>query len=256
MTRALSVPVAAVRQVLRPLLDYALPPRCPACGEIVDGDRRLCLACWQSVAFLGPPWCAACNLPFDYDRGADALCGQCLAQPPDHDGVRAGIAYGDVARTLVLRLKYGRRIGLARLAADQMRRNLPHDIADWTIVPVPLHRWRIWSRGFNQAMLIAHHIAADSGARVADDWVVRTRHTRPLKAAGRQARAKAMRGAFAVPADRRDAVKRARILLIDDVYTSGATTNAVARVMKRAGAGSVVVACWARVLPDEVETDA
>jgi len=91
---------------MRLILNYALPPRCPACGVIVEGDRRLCLDCWSQLEFIGPPWCAGCRLPFAYDRGDGALCGRCLAEPPAHDGVLAGIGYGDVARTLVLRLKY------------------------------------------------------------------------------------------------------------------------------------------------------
>lgn len=236
---------------LRPAIDFALPPRCPACGEIVNGDRRLCLDCWSAVDFIGPPWCAVCHIPFAFDRGEGAQCASCLTMPPDHDGVLAAIAYGDIARTLALRLKYGRRIGLARMAADQIARNLPRDISGWTIVPVPLHRWRLWSRGFNQAMLIARHVSRDTGAPVRADWIARVKATPPLKGLGKAARGKVMRGAFAIPSDVRSELRGARILLVDDVYTSGATTGALARHFKRAGAASVVVACWSRVVRDE-----
>lgn len=244
-------PLALLTSLVQPALDYALPPRCPACGEIVDGDRRLCLACWSAIDFFSPPWCASCHLPFAFDRGAGAQCAQCLAAPPDHDGVLAAFAYGEIARTLALRLKYGRRIGLARLAADHIARNLPDDMDGWTIVPVPLHRWRLWSRGFNQSMLIARQIGRDRGLRVNADWITRVKPTPPLRGLGKSARAKQMRGAFAVPADVRAAVRGARILLVDDVYASGATSGAIARTLKRAGAHSVVVACWSRVVHDD-----
>ena len=245
---------AMLTTIVRPAIDYALPLRCPACGEIVDGDRRLCLDCWRTVDFIGPPWCATCRLPFAFDRGDGAQCGECLATPPDHDGVLAGLAYGEVARTLALRLKYGRRIGLARLAADHIGRNLPDDLAGWTIVPVPLHRWRLWSRGFNQSMLIAKHLGRDRNLVIRTDWIARVKHTPPLKGLGKSARSKTLRGAFAIAREARSEIRNARILLVDDVYASGATSGALARQLKRAGAESVIVACWSRVVRDEEHT--
>jgi ComF family protein len=161
------------------------------------------------------------------------------------------MAYGEIARTLALRLKYGRRMGLARLAADHIARSLPDDMTGWTIVPVPLHRRRLWSRGFNQAMLIAGHIARDRDLPVAIDWIVRVKATPPLRGLGKAARGAQMRGAFAVPSERREALRGAQILLVDDVYASGATTGMIARTLKRAGAQRVVVACWSRVVHDE-----
>lgn len=144
---------------------------------------------------------------------------------------------------------------MARLAAEQMMRNLPDDIATRTIIAVPLHRWRIWSRGFNQATLIARHLSAATGAPLAHNWVERVRHTRPLKGAGRRQREAMLRGAFAVPAKARPEILGKRILLVDDVYTSGATTNAITRVLKRSGAACVTIACWTRVLPEHVAGD-
>ncbi len=112
-------------------------------------DHRFCAACWSSLRFLGPPWCARCQLPFEFDRGGDAVCARCLAEPPPHDGVRAAVAYGEVARHVALKLKYGGRAACAATMARAMARLMPEG-AD-LLVPVPLHRWRIWSRGFNQA---------------------------------------------------------------------------------------------------------
>lgn len=225
---------------------WALPPRCPGCGGVVEDDHRFCAGCWNGLRFLGPPWCAACNLPFDYDRGPDARCGACLDQPPRHSGVRAAVAYDAVSRRLALRLKYGRRVGLADTIARQMRRLVPEE-AD-LIVPVPLHRWRLWSRGFNQSVAIGASLARASGRRLDRGALVRTKATPSLRGHGHRARARAVRGAFAVPDLARVAGRR--IALIDDVYTSGATADSATRALLRAGAASVTVLCWARVLPD------
>ncbi len=238
-----------LRAATRPALDYALPPRCPGCGVVVQADHGFCLSCWTSMRFLGDPCCARCGLPFDHDRGADALCGPCIADPPPFDSARAVLAYGDVARTVALRLKYGRRIGLARLIATHMARHVPAEHREaMMIVPVPLHHWRLWWRGFNQSALIADHLARLTGIALDKQILLRTRRTRPLRGMHPGERARAVKGAFAL-ADGTE-IKGRAILLIDDVHTSGATAAACTRTLRRGGAASVHLLCWARALPD------
>ncbi len=234
------MPVAPIRR----LIGLALPPRCAGCGLPVAEDHRFCAVCWAGLRFLGPPWCAACNRPFAFDRGETAVCGACMAEPPRHAGVRAAVAYGPVARDLALRLKYGGRIAFAETMARQMLRQLPKEID--LLVPVPLHRWRLWSRGFNQAALIADAVARLSGVRHDRDVLVRRRRTILLRGLGGRQRATAVAGAFAVAAP--DRVRGRTIALVDDVYTSGATADACTRTLLRAGAHSVTILCWARVL--------
>ncbi len=233
-----------VRAALRLPLDLALPPRCPACGLPVAEDHRFCPACWGALRFLGPPWCARCCAPFDYDRGTGATCATCLDRPPRHDGVRAAVAYGDIARKLALGLKYGGRAGLAETMARLMARMLP-DGAE-LLVPVPLHRWRLWRRGYNQAALIAQAVGRISGVTVAVDALERTRRTPVLRGLSGRERRAAVARAFAVtdPA----AVRGKAVVLLDDVHTSGATADACAAALLKAGARSVGVLCWARVL--------
>jgi ComF family protein len=235
-----------IAPLLQPAIDYALPPRCPGCGAIVDEDFAFCLPCWSGMVFLGEPCCARCGVPFAHDMGAGAECGTCLADPPPWDGARAVLAYGDVARTVALRLKYGRRIGLARLIARRMLRHVGDTEA--LIVPVPLHRWRLWQRGFNQSALIADHLGRLTGWPVDKHALQRVKRTVPLRGMNAAARMKTVRGAFALRTGHD--MKGRRVLLIDDVHTSGATAAACVRTLKRGGAGDVRLLCWARVLPD------
>lgn len=243
--------MSILKGAARPALNYALPPRCPGCGVIVEADDAFCLSCWSGMRFLGEPCCARCGVPFEHDRGGDAACGACLAEPPPFDSARAVLAYGDIARKVALRLKYGRRIGLARLIARHMTRRLPVFDGPPLIVPVPLHRWRLWWRGFNQSALIADHLGRSSGLAVDKHSLLRTRATQPLRGMHGRQRTKAVQGAFALAKDH--AVKGRSVLLIDDVHTSGATAAACARVLKRGGASSVHLLCWTRALPEGAE---
>jgi ComF family protein len=236
-------PVAAP---LRLAAGWALPPRCPGCGVPVAEDHRFCASCWAGLRFLGPPWCAGCCLPMPYGFG-EARCARCLAQPPRHAGVRAAVAYGPVARDLALKLKYGQRLGLAETMARPMARLLPEGAE--LLLPVPLHRWRLWRRGFNQAALIAARVSALTGVPADPRLLVRRRATSILRGMGPAQRRRAVRGAFAV--EDRAAVKDRAVVLVDDVHTSGATGDACTAVLLAAGARSVTILCWARVLGDD-----
>jgi ComF family protein len=227
----------------RAALDFALPARCAGCGTITDAPHQFCSDCWQQVEWLGQGGCEQCGLPLEATEIEQ--CGRCLAKPPLIERSRAAMAYGDIARSLVLRLKYSRKVALAETMARAMRPLV--DAAPGTIlVPVPLHRSRLWWRGFNQSGLIAASLAKASGLEHRPALLTRVRRTRALKNMNARARANEVKAAFGI-APSAD-VKGGHFLLVDDVLTTGSTSEACARTLLRAGATRVDLICFARVV--------
>lgn len=240
--------VTAAKGAARQILDFALPPRCAGCGVVADDAHRFCLDCWQQLHFLGEPCCVRCGLPFDYDAGADAECAACLAEPPAFDRLRAAVAYGEIARRVVLKLKYSGRPGVAETLAHFMHRHVDGEDGDAILAPVPLHRWRIWKRGYNQSALIVSALGRRTGLATELALIDRVKATPTLKGKGRRERALVVRGAFRLGDRAKARVKGRSVLLVDDVHTTGATANACAKALKRAGAARVNILCWARVV--------
>ena len=165
-----------LRRALAAITAFALPARCPGCGIVVAADHNFCLECWRKLDFLGGPACGRCGEPLALALDEASLCGACIADPPPYARVAAGVAYGEIARALALKLKHGQRPGIARTMAKVMRRPAG-DLTDALVVPVPLHRRRLWSRGYNQAALIARALAREAGGELALDLIERRRAT-------------------------------------------------------------------------------
>jgi ComF family protein len=172
------------------------------------------------------------------------MCGRCLADPPALDRIRAAVAYDELPRSIALKLKYGRKVALARTMARYMMPLRGDWPVDAIIAPVPLHRWRLWRRGFNQSALIARELARLWGLRCEVAALRRIKSTQPLKGLNHTQRRKAVSGAFKA----NPSFKGRTIILVDDVLTSGSTAEACTRALRRAGAGRVELVCWARVV--------
>ena len=233
-----------LRSCARWALDFALPPRCPACGTIVGDLHSFCTECWKGLEFLGNSGCSTCGLPLqatDVDQ-----CGACLAQPPIIARSRAAVAYDDLSRGLAIRLKYGRKVAIARTMARYMGPLVDRDSSRPMLVPVPLHRTRLWRRGFNQSTLVARELSRRLQIDMDPFALRRVKRTPPLKGMSRHQRHKAVAGAFRVPD--KAAVAGRTVILVDDVLTTGSTAEACARTLKRAGAARVELISWARVV--------
>jgi ComF family protein len=232
----------------RAALDIALPTLCVSCHEPVTGDG-LCATCWSQLSFIAPPYCARLGIPFVYDPGPGLLSMEAIASPPAYRRARAAVRYDDVARTLVHALKYQDRTDLAPTMGRWMARAGDELLKDAdALIPVPLHWQRSWSRRYNQSGALARVIAAQAGIPVWGDVLRRTRQTRQQVGLSRAERSRNVQGAFGVAAEKKPAVQGRRVVLIDDVLTSGATVDTCARALLRAGAASVDVLVFARVV--------
>lgn len=240
---------SAARRLGRFVLDALLPPLCLGCGVVVDEPGVLCAACWQAVRFLGPPQCAACGAPFEFDTGPDALCGSCARERPPFARARAAFAYDETSQRLLLAFKHGDRTDSAPAFGAWLARAGAELIADaQVIVPVPLHWTRLFWRRYNQAALLAHALSRVADVPVVPDLLVRTRRTPSQGKLSAAARRRNVAGAFAVRRSAHARIAGRRVLLIDDVLTTGATAAGCAKALLAAGARAVDVLTLARVV--------
>jgi ComF family protein len=231
------------------MLDLLYPPLCLVCRASVGEPRALCAACWAKITFFDGPMCVRCGLPFEIDPGTDSLCASCLASPPAFDRARAAMAYDDASKGAILALKRADRLEFAHLFALWLKRAGQQllEEAD-VIVPVPLHRWRLWTRRYNQSAILAKQLS-QWAAKPSDPFALVRRRATPSQGEmpSAKARARNVRGAFKVPAGKVPALAGRCVLLVDDVLTTGATIEACARALKRADAEKVLVLTIARV---------
>jgi ComF family protein len=229
-------------------LDLLLPPLCLVCDDPVGGVATLCASCWKNIPFIAPPFCACCGAPFDIPVGDGMVCGSCLVQPPHYHAARAAMIYDDASRGLVLAFKHGDRTHAAKALATWMHRAGGDMLAgaDY-LMPVPLHRWRLFKRRYNQSSLLAHHIGLLSGKKILPDMLRRIRATPIQGKLKRKERQENVRGAFAVAPHHHALIKGKNIVLIDDVLTTGATAEECARILLKAGAQQVDVLTLSRV---------
>nr|WP_245414506.1 ComF family protein [Aestuariivirga litoralis] len=232
----------------RGVLDFVTPSLCLSCGVAVGEPASLCVACWGKLRLIEEPVCDALGTPFAYDQGEGALSAAALADPPAWDRSRAAALFDDEAARLVHALKYRDRpeagLLMARMMARAGRRLISG--AD-VILPVPLHRWRLWRRRFNQSAFLAQQISLAGGTPWRHDVLMRARATRAQVGLDEEARRRNVRNAFAVRPDRLAAVAGKSVLLVDDVRTTGATAEACALALKKAGAARVSLLTFALV---------
>ena len=229
-------------------VDLALPQLCAACREPVAGSG-LCPTCWSKLSFIARPYCDRLGIPFPFDPGPGVLSLEAIADPPAYQRARAAVRYEDISRTLVHALKYGDRLDLAPMMGQWMANAGRELVAEAdALVPVPLHWRRQWARRFNQSALLAEVISSHTGIPVVHTALRRVKATPRQVGLSQSERALNVQGAFRVSPTSSPSVTSRKLVLVDDVLTSGATSDACARALLRAGAANVDVLVFARVV--------
>ena len=234
-------------------LGLLYPPSCLSCHGAASAPDGLCPACWAQVRFIDRPYCERLGTPFAQDLGPGLLSPEAMADPPVWARARAVASFEEgPARQLVYRLKYYDRMEIARPLGRWMARAGAELLEEADLlIPVPLHRWRLASRQFNQSMALAASVSECCGVPIEASALERAKRSAPQVGLSRIQRAANMQGAFKVSAENRHLIEGRRLVLVDDVLTSGATSNAAARALLRAGAAQVDLLIFARVILTE-----
>ncbi|MGN7294795.1 ComF family protein [Rhizobium sp. SAFR-030] len=240
---------AQPRRWLRPVLDLLYPPCCAACAVRTSDHSALCPACWTQMRFIERPYCEVLGIPFSYDLGEGMLSAEAIAAPPVFDRLRAVALHEGPARALVHGLKYRDRTDLAPMMAAWMRRAGGSHLEQCeAIIPVPLHWTRLVLRRFNQAAELARALSRQSDRPLVVAALSRSKRTKRQVGLTAKAREANLRAAFKVAKGHENEVFGKRVVLVDDVYTTGATVASAARALKRAGATEVTVLTFAMAL--------
>ena len=229
-------------------LDWLIPPQCLACRDAVAQASGLCAACWSKLSFIEAPFCEKLAIPFPYDQGEGAVSAAALADPPLWDRARAALLFDDTARDLAHALKYSDRHEAGLIMARLMLRAGADIISSADgLIPVPLHRFRLWRRRYNQSAILARHISEGSGKFFCPGLLRRRKATRAQTGLDQEERQRNVQGAFSVPEESRPLVVGKSFVLVDDVRTTGATLQACTKALKSAGAARVDVLTFALV---------
>ena len=244
---------AFLKARLNGAVDLLWPPVCPSCGTSVQDAARLCVDCWEAVSFVGPPQCVCCGLPLPDAFDDATLCGECWRARPPFEQARAACVYDDASRALILPFKHADRTDLLPTLINLLQRPAGPLLARADIVaPVPLHWTRLLSRRYNQSALIANKLAKIGNVRAIPDLVIRKNRTPSQGGRSKRGRYRNVKGAFRVPRRYRAQLRDQRVLLVDDVMTTGATASEVSRVLLRGGAGAVDVITIARAVMQDL----
>ena len=238
----------ALSKALAACADLIVPPCCLVCRAPLGAHHLLCAPCWREVHFIRPPLCDVLGIPLPFDTGERMISAAATAHPPAYDRARAVAHYSGAMRTLIHQFKYADRHD-ARALFGRWLAEVGRDLIAGVdvVVPVPLNRWRLLSRRFNQAAILAQEMSRQTGLAVQLHLLQRSRSTGTQVGLTRDQRRRNLAGAFSVPRRRRASLEGRNVLLIDDVITTGATVEACARALKRAGAARVDVLALALV---------
>lgn len=235
-------------RILYKILDYIYPPRCISCSELIQENGGFCGTCWSGLNFITKPYCKICCFEFSFDPGeGNDICLKCSSNPPAFDLARSVLRFDEHSKKLIHALKYHDSTFVASNFAKiivAMHKDIISK-ADF-IIPVPMHKWKRLSRLYNQSQIFASEIAHLAGKKMVPDILLKTKHTKSQTGLSKKHREENLKGSIEVV--KRGEIKGKYIVLVDDVMTTGSTVDLCAKILKKAGAKSVVVICIARTL--------
>jgi ComF family protein len=237
-------------RMLHKVVDVILPPRCFVTGDIVGKNGSVSPDFWKKLTFISKPFCYQCGLPFEFtSQDNDFICGRCSQNSPAFDRSRSALVYDDESKSMILAFKHGDQCHAAISFVQWLKTAGQDMIANSDIItPVPLHRWRLWQRRYNQAALLVDGLVKDNHDIVPIvDLLIRDVNTVSQGYMKQKQRQKNVAGAFSINQKYVERIKGKTILIVDDVFTTGSTLNACAKVLKKAGAEQVYTLCLARV---------
>ncbi len=254
-SRNVSIMAHFLRQAQKTMvmgMDAILPPRCPVSGDLVDAQGMISAEVWAGLEFVSAPYCGTCGIPFDFDTDAhEGQCLACLKTEPPYDSARAALRYNDTSRDMILGFKHGDKTHMVPSFMPWLKRAGQEMLANADfLIPVPLHPMRLLVRRYNQAGVIAHALSKETGIKHLPLALKRTRATASQGHLKTDERAKNVRKAFAVRKQYDSVLNDKNVILIDDVFTTGATVIECTKVLKRAGASRVDILTLARVVKD------
>jgi ComF family protein len=244
---------ALASAAVKTAMDSLFPPRCFSCHDLTEKTSGLCANCWNGITFISTPFCTRCGSPFPYNIGSSLECMPCMASPPPYDMARAVFAYDEGSRKLITGYKYQDRTQATPMFTSWLIRVGAELLAQTDIIlPVPLHRWRLLQRRYNQSALLARNLSQASGKIMLPSALIRTRNTPQQAGLNRAQRLLNVKDAFNVPPAYRTQIKDKKILLLDDVLTTGATLNSCTQALLEAGVKAVYVLTLARTANEEL----
>ncbi|MCE3233438.1 MAG: competence protein ComF [Rickettsiaceae bacterium] len=234
--------ITTIKPLFKSALDTIFPPQCMACRKFVQEKGGLCHSCWEAIDFISSPQCDKCGVPFELATHTELLCGKCISDAPKYYKARAVFLYDDSSSSIITRFKYGDQIHTSSSFAKWMVRVGQEVLKDAdVVVPVPLHKRRLFSRRYNQSALLANSIGVEAGIDACNDMLLRVKNTKPQAGLTLNQRAVNVKGAFALNPKHKAKVIGKNVILVDDVITTGSTINACVNALLKAGAGQVSV---------------
>ncbi|MCH9753587.1 MAG: ComF family protein [Alphaproteobacteria bacterium] len=238
-----------INNQINKILGLLFPSKCFACGTIVGRESKLCFSCWKGVEFISSPSCSKCDYPFEFDVGEEMICGECIKEKVFFDKALSIFKYGDVSKILIHKLKYSDKLHMAKYLAMLLVKRVQSESKDFDfIVPVPMHRKKLRRRFYNQSALISKHLSRLSGIPFLPNVLEKSTHHIPQTGLRREIRKSNVKGTFRLSKKSANIIRGKNILLVDDVYTTGATVNECSKILKHALCNKVIVATVARVI--------